>query len=83
MEMKDVKKVLRRAAPPAGLMRISEAALVAGVCAETLRRRVRRGELAAWGSPRRVALADILEQFMPNDLREVVDSSRIHGETSP
>jgi hypothetical protein len=83
MNMNTAKKVLRRTAPSGGLMRISEAALVAGVCAETLRRRVRRGELAAWGSPRRVAIGDVLEQFVPRDLREVVDSSRIHRETSP
>lgn len=65
MQLTETKNILRQVPPPMGLMKISEAALVAGVCAETLRRRVRRGELAAWGSPRRVSIKDILQQFVP------------------
>ena len=66
MDLKEAKITLSRIPPPSfGLMRISEAAAFAGVCAETLRRRVRRGELPAWGRPRRVALNDVLQQFEP------------------
>src|SRR4051794_6649235 len=55
MDLPEARNFLRQVPPPMGLMKISEAAAIAGVCAETLRRRVRRGELAAWGNPRRVA----------------------------
>jgi hypothetical protein len=75
MDLNEARKALRRTAPP-GLLKIAEAAAVAGVHAETLRRRVRRGELAAWGSPRRVALTDVLRQFIPPVMREVVEGSR-------
>lgn len=68
MEIKDAKKVLRNMPPPTfGLMKISQAAALAGCHVETLRRRVRRGELAAWGFPRRVALSDVLRQFDPDE----------------
>ncbi|MBS1856113.1 MAG: hypothetical protein JST11_12160 [Acidobacteria bacterium] len=81
MEMNEAKKVLLRTAPTFGLLKISEAAMVAGVNPETLRRRVRRGELAAWGFPRRVALADVLAQFVPKHLREVAGSGGNQGST--
>jgi len=75
MDLNEARKVLRRQPPP-GLMKIADAAAIAGVNPETLRRRVRRGELAAWGSPRRVALGDVLQQFIPSDMREIVECSR-------
>jgi hypothetical protein len=75
MDLNEARKVLRRTAPP-GLLKIADAAAVAGVHAETLRRRVRRGQLAAWGSPRRVALADVLRQFIPSGMRDVVEGNR-------
>jgi hypothetical protein len=75
MDITDAKKVLTQSSPPSfGLMKISEAAAMAGCHPETLRRRVRRGELAAFGFPRRVALADVLKQFIPPALREVAES---------
>jgi hypothetical protein len=55
-------------------LRVAEAAAIAGLNPETLRRRIRRGELPAWGSPRRVALNDVLQQFVPEHLREVAGS---------
>jgi hypothetical protein len=54
-------------------VKIAEAAAIAGVNSETIRRRVRRGELAAWGSPRRVALGDVLRQYIPSGMQEVVE----------
>jgi hypothetical protein len=63
MELSDAKKAIRRNPPTFGLMKISQAATLADLHLETLRRRVRRGALAAWEFPRRVALADVLEQF--------------------
>jgi excisionase family DNA binding protein len=75
MDLAEARKLLRRTAPP-GLLRISEAAAVAGVHPETLRRRVRKGELPAWGSPRRVRREDVLKQFIPADMREVVECSK-------
>jgi hypothetical protein len=76
MEINDAKKILRRNAPPFGLMRISQAAALAGLHPETLRRRIRRGELAAWGFPRRVAYADVVRQYEPPSLQKVEESSR-------
>ena len=76
MELSDAKKAIRRNPPTFGLMKISQAAALAGLHPETLRRRVRRGELTAWGFPRRVALADVLEQFNPPGVREVVENGR-------
>jgi hypothetical protein len=70
-----IKPLVRRTAPPFGLMKVVEAAAIAGLNPETLRRRIRRGELAAWGSPRRVALADVMQQFEPPCLRKVVGSN--------
>ena len=51
---------------PVQLMRVSEAAALIGVHPETLRRRIRRGELPAYGKPpRRVAVEDLLEPYKP------------------
>ena len=70
MEIKEAKALLRRIPPPTfGLMKIAQAAALSGHHPETLRRRVRSGQLAAWGFPRRVLLADVLRQFDP-DQRE-------------
>jgi hypothetical protein len=48
-------------------MKISEAAAPAGLHPEMLRRRVWRGELPAWGFPRKVAYADAMRQFEPKE----------------
>jgi hypothetical protein len=52
-------------ARPVGLMRVAEAAAIAGVSVETLNRRIRVGQLPAWGRPRRVCLDHVLQPFMP------------------
>jgi hypothetical protein len=68
MDVNDAKKVLNSIPPPSfGLMKISEAAALAGLHPETLRRRVRRGELPAWGFPRKVAYTDVMKQFEPKE----------------
>jgi hypothetical protein len=80
MNITDAKQVLDRIPPPSfGLMKISEAAALTGLHPETLRRRVRRGELAAWGFPRKVAYADVMKQFIPPALREVAESGENRG----
>jgi hypothetical protein len=68
MNTNDAKKVLHSIPPPSfGLMKITEAAALAGCHPETLRRRVRRGELTAWGSPWKVAYADVMRQYEPRE----------------
>lgn len=46
-------------------MRVPEAAMLTGHNPETLYRRIRRGELRAWGRPFRVALDDVLLMYLP------------------
>jgi hypothetical protein len=65
MNLAEATKVLERISPPSGLMRVTEAAMLTGHNPETLRRRIRRGELRAWGRPYRVAISDVLPMFMP------------------
>jgi excisionase family DNA binding protein len=80
MDINDAKKVLNSIPPPSfGLMKISEAAALTGLHPETLRRRVRRGELRAWGFPRRVSLSDVMKQFIPPAVREVAESGENRG----
>jgi predicted DNA-binding transcriptional regulator AlpA len=50
---------------PMELLKVSEAADLCGVHPKTLWRRIQRGELRAWGSPRRVRIADVLWEFEP------------------
>ena len=50
---------------PVGLMRVADAAAVAGVSIETLNRRIRAGRLLAFGRPRRVCLDHVLAPFVP------------------
>jgi hypothetical protein len=66
MNITDAKKVLTSIPPPSfGLLKISEAATMAGCHPETLRRKVRRGDLPAWGSPLKVSFADVMRQYGP------------------
>jgi hypothetical protein len=54
------RKTVSAALTPERLMKVSEAAMVAGLNPETLRRRIRLGQLRAWGFPRRVLIEDVL-----------------------
>ena len=65
MNLVEAKKTLERIPAPSGLMRVPEAAMLTGHNPETLYRRIRRGELRAWGRPFRVALDDILPMYLP------------------
>ena len=65
MSFKEARAVLREIPAPGGLLKVSDAAEIVGLNPETLRRRIRRGQLKAWGSPRRVAIADILFPVLP------------------
>ena len=66
IELKKAAKVLE-AVSPMELMRVSQAAAIAGLNKETLNRRIRKGELPAWGFPRRVRLEDVLKPYTPPD----------------
>ncbi len=65
MTLAAARSTLSQIADASGLMRISHAALIAGVNRETIYRRIRRGELRAYGSPWRVAIADLLAEQNP------------------
>ncbi len=65
MTIAEAKRVFEKLPPPCGLMRVSEAAAAAGLHPETVRRRIRRGEVRAWGFPHRVLVADLLQEYEP------------------
>jgi hypothetical protein len=67
MNLDEAKHTLTRIPPPSGLMRVSQAASILGLNPETIRKRIRRGQLTAWGrrGTLHVALADVLPQFDP------------------
>jgi hypothetical protein len=65
MTITEARSTIERVMRPVGLIRVSEAATIAGVSVETLNRRIRRGLLHAWGCPRRVCLDQILTPFVP------------------
>lgn len=50
---------------PLELLRVREAADLCGLNPRTLWKRIKKGELAAWGSPRRVRISDVLLPFDP------------------
>jgi hypothetical protein len=61
----DAQSTLEHAVRPAGLYRVSEAALMVGLHDETIRRRIRAGKVRAWGSPHKVALDDLMPRYEP------------------
>jgi hypothetical protein len=65
MTIAEARRTIERVARPVGLMRVTEAAAIAGVSIETLNRRIRAGRLQAFGRPRRVCLDDVLAPFVP------------------
>ena len=64
------QSTLDRAVRPAGLYRVREAALMVGLNPETIRRRIRRGEIRAWGRPQKIALDDLLPIYLPEACRK-------------
>ncbi len=65
MTTTEAQHVLDTIPPPHGLMRVNDAAAAAGIHPETVRRRIRRGEVRAWGRPRQVLVSDLLPQYQP------------------
>jgi len=59
-----------------GLMSVTEAALLTRLNPETIRRRIRRGTVRAWGTPWRVVLADLIQPYQTPGKRK---SDRIRG----
>jgi hypothetical protein len=57
------RRVLAPIATPERLLKVNDAALVAGLNPETIRRRIRRGQIRAWGFPHRVLLDDVLQPY--------------------
>jgi hypothetical protein len=54
------RSTVERAITPGATYKVAEAALMVGLHKETIHRRIRAGKLKAWGSPQRVAIADLL-----------------------
>jgi hypothetical protein len=52
------------------LLRVREAAMMVGLNPETVRRRIRRGEVRAWGKPQKVSLDDLLPLYLPAACRK-------------
>ena len=59
-----------RAGRPVLLYRVREAALIVGMNPATIRRRIRRGEIRAWGRPQKVSLDDVLPIYVPEAFRK-------------
>ena len=66
----DARTTLERAVRPNGLYRVREAAMMIGLNPETIHRRIRRGEIRAWGRPQKVSLDDLLPIYMPEACRK-------------
>ena len=65
MNIAGAQSTIQRAVPPGATYRVAEAALMAGLHKETVRRRIRAGKIKAWGSPQRVVLADLFTPHTP------------------
>jgi hypothetical protein len=71
MDIEEAGSVLRNALPRPfdgaafELVKVSEAAERCGLHPRTIRKRIARGELAAWGRPVRVRWRDVLPPFEP------------------
>ena len=62
--MKQFSETLPVVTPDAGqLVSVTEAAMVTRLNPETIRRRIRRGTVRAWGVPWRVLVADLLQPY--------------------
>jgi hypothetical protein len=44
--------------------------MMVGLNPETIRRRIRRGEIRAWGHPHKIALDDLLPIYLPEACRQ-------------
>ena len=71
MDLSEAKAILKDAIRPKAyeVVSVAEAALAVGLSEETVRRRIRRGQIPAWGmkGTLRVRVADLLPPYVPND----------------
>jgi excisionase family DNA binding protein len=47
-------------------MTVKEAALTLRMHEDTIRRRIRRGQILAWGRPQRIRIEDLLPVYVPS-----------------
>ncbi len=60
MTIPQAKKILEQIPTTFELMRVTDAAFRVGLNPETIRRRIRSGEIVAYGRPQRVFIRDLL-----------------------
>jgi len=65
MTIDQAQSTVEQALRPSALYRVREAALMVGLNPETIHRRIRLGQIRAWGRPQRVALEDLLPIYVP------------------
>ncbi len=65
MTVKEAAAVLAAIPEPGRLLRVREAALLMRLDRDTIYKRIRSGQVRAWGSPRRVLLDDLLRPYIP------------------
>ncbi len=65
MILNEAAAVLGKIPEPGSLRRVRDAALIVGLHPETINRRIRAGEIPAYGFPRRVDLADLNKLYEP------------------
>ncbi len=70
MTLSEATAVLSKIPDPTRLYRVRDAALLVGLNEETIQRRIRAGEVPAYGYPRRVNLADLLKPYQPKHDKE-------------
>ena len=70
MTISGARTTLERVVRPYALYRVREAAMMVGMNPETIRRRIRRGEIPAWGRPQKVSLDDLLPIYVPEACRK-------------
>ncbi len=70
MTIGQAARVLSAIPEPFRLLRVREAAVVTGMHRRTIYRRIRNGEVRAWGNPRRVVIDDLLRPFVPDKPEE-------------
>jgi excisionase family DNA binding protein len=66
----DAQTTLEQAVRPAGLLRVREASMMVGLNRETVRRRIRRGEIRAWGRPQKIPFDELMPIYVPQACRK-------------
>lgn len=63
MSLPQATTILSKMPHAGSLYRVRDAALIVGLHEDTIQRRIRSGEVPAYGFPRMVALADLLKPY--------------------